>query len=182
MLVPDIVVGMSTGAPTTTREQFRAPVHSGRHRDGMHTALDVRTMGKSSTTRPAPSLSTARAALVDARRYRAEWLVAVAQGLTGPLDLVVQAATEEGEPLRTISLQQLLLSVPGWGHLRSAQVLRDLAGVLDVDCAVVGRHTVGWLLDPRAGGRRVLAWLDAHQRPRAPWPGFPFASARGWAR
>lgn len=130
---------------------------------------------------PAPSLAGARAALTSARRYRAERLLAVAGGELSALAVIAQAATAQGAPLRRISLRQLLLAVPHCGQQSTTRVLHDMAGVLTVDAAGLGGCTVGWLVDPRSGGRRMLAWLDAHQRPRPepPWPGFPYAPVRG---
>jgi hypothetical protein len=73
-----------------------------------------------------------------------------------------------------LSLRQVLLAQPAWGRKRTDAVIEHISSIFG------GRMerrqiTVGWLLDPRAGGRRFHAWLDAHQpKSRPPWPGFPY--------
>lgn len=123
------------------------------------------------------SITTARAALSQARRYRAEHLVAVAEGLLSPLDVITQAGTENGRPLRRITLRQLLLSQPGWGQRRTDRFLSALAARLGVT-SPVEEPTIAWLIDPRAGGRRMLVWLDVTQKKNTVWRGAPLAAHR----
>ncbi len=128
---------------------------------------------------PAPPLvpvETARAALTSARRYRAEWLMALAAGTVTTMDLLQQAATTQGRPLARLGLRQILGATPGNGD---ATVRRKLALLAD-ECGCPGlqvsRMTVGWLLDNRTQGRRFTAWLAAVEvgRREPAWPGFPF--------
>jgi hypothetical protein len=104
---------------------------------------------------------------------RAEYLVALAEGLLTINDVIDAASTAEGIPLRRISLRQLLTTQPGWGERRAAKVLSVVCSNMDVS-DVKGDLTIGWLIDPRAGYRRWLSWLDAHQaKIEGPWAGFP---------
>lgn len=127
--------------------------------------------------RPRPTLDTANAARTSARRYRAEWLIALTEGLINPFELFEQAATEEGKPLRKLSLRQVLLSQPGWGKSKTYPRLEMLRDTLKASNAE--KLTVGWLIDPRSGGRRFLTFLDIFTATKTepPWPGFPFAPA-----
>lgn len=117
------------------------------------------------------ALNTARRA---ASRTRAEWLMHINEGTLTPSDLMKEAARPEARPLLKLSLRQVLLSQQGWGRKRADGVIAHIAGV--IDGKIDTRHlTVGWLLDPRAGGRRFAAWLDAFQPKTGPlWPGFPY--------
>lgn len=126
-----------------------------------------------------PSIEVAREALSAARRTRAEYLIALTEGLIDISDLLAFAVTEDGAPLRRISLRQLLLSQPGWGERRTARVLSALSDRLGT-AERPKDMTIAWLIDPRSGGRRYLAWLDVRQaKSSAPWPGFPFATRKG---
>lgn len=122
-----------------------------------------------------PSVVSARAALSDARRQRAEYLIALSEGLLEPRDVVDAAALDAGRPLRKITLRQLHLSQEGWGERRTQRLLSAVAARIGLSEEHVKGKTVAWLIDPRSGGRRYLAWLDAQQeKDGAPWAGFPF--------
>lgn len=108
---------------------------------------------------PAPSIDKARAALNTARRQRAEYLVAITDGLVTVLDVIEAAAADSGRALRRISLRQLLLSQPGWGERRTNRILSALAARMGANDDPKDM-TIAWLIDPRSGGRRFLAWLD----------------------
>lgn len=82
-------------------------------------------------------------------------------------------AEQENRPLLRLRLRMLLRYQPGWGAVRADQVIDH---VLSVTGAKLDRRlvTVGWLLDPRAGGRRFTAWIDALEPKKdPPWTGFP---------
>lgn len=146
---------------------------------------------------PAP-LGQAVTALAAARRYRAQWLLAVADGGVTTLDVLQQAATIPGRPLTRLTLRQLLTAQPGVGNRTVDRQLGQIAA----ECGTPTRRgrpgartpggcaamTVGWLLDNRVRGVRLTAWLAAvevdHRDP-APWPGYPFtdpAPTRGGGR
>ncbi|MGL5827739.1 MAG: hypothetical protein ACRCYU_23465 [Nocardioides sp.] len=127
-------------------------------------------------TSPQPDVVRAREALATARATRAEYLVALAEGLLTPTDVLEAAAREEGKPLRRILVQQLHMSCKGVGPGTTKRLMAELAARVP-GCPPAHRVTVAWLLDPRAGGRRFLAWLDIQQPKSAPpWPGFPLAA------
>lgn len=117
-------------------------------------------------------------ALNSARReaslYRAEWLMSLTAGIVTIPDLMSEAANPEARALLKLSLRQVLLSQPGWGRRKAERILTHIESVTG---ARMERRkiTVGWLLDPRAGGRRYAAWLDAFEPKTTPHPGFPYA-------
>lgn len=128
---------------------------------------------------PRPPLARANQARRAATTYRAEWLVALAEDVVTLPDVLAHAATEEGRPLLRVRLHQLLTTQPGWGEVRAGRVLATLGEFLSEPGCATGR-TLAWLLDPRAGGRRVTAFLEAYfarRRHETPWPGFPYAKA-----
>lgn len=118
------------------------------------------------------------AALNSARRaaalYRAEWLMSITDGIVTLQELMTEASRPEARALLKLSLRQVLLSQPGWGRKKAEKILMHIESVTG---ATMERRkiTVGWLLDPRAGGRRYAAWLDAFEPKTTPWPGFPYA-------
>ena len=144
---------------------------------------------------PAPPrvpLATAVNALDAARRYRAQWLLALADGAITTLDLLAQAATIEGRPLTRLRLRQVLAAQPGVGEITVRRRLDQIAAECDhpsrpgtPGLRTPGGYasmTVGWLLDNRARGARFAAWLAAvevDRRTPAPWPGFPFTDGHG---
>lgn len=120
------------------------------------------------------SLALANVAKREAARTRSEWLISLGvEGLTTIPDLLRQATTEEGRPLRRITLRQLLLTQEGWGRARADRVLAHTTSLLGYE--PTSRLTVAWLIDARAGRRRVQALADALTERVVPWIGFPFA-------
>lgn len=119
-------------------------------------------------------IQRARAALGEARLLRSEYLVSVASGLLEPNDVIDAACTEEGTALRRINLVQLITSVPGVGKARAMRRLSEVSVRLGV-AEDMSKKNIGWLIDPRAQGRRFLVWLDTEQPKTTPWPGFPVA-------
>lgn len=118
--------------------------------------------------------TVASAALSQARRARAEHLLAYAQGLISASDLISAACTREGRSLRRITLKQFLLARPGVGATRTKEHLSRFAERLGIDADGLGAKPLAWLIDPRSGGRRILAWLDVSHERRSPVAGFPF--------
>lgn len=116
----------------------------------------------------------ARAHLDEARLQRSRHLIAITEGDLTALDVVGAACAEEGKPLRRISLRQLLLAQPRVGEQRARRHLSVVAAILGTN-EDLGTKSIAWLIDPRSGGRRLLAWLDAQQPRHELWPGFPFA-------
>ncbi|GAA4033698.1 hypothetical protein GCM10023063_16870 [Arthrobacter methylotrophus] len=126
-------------------------------------------------TPPAPTLEKANAARRSAAVYRAQWLMLIHDGMVTPGDVLADAAGPEARPLLNLSLRQLLLAQQGWGRTRADNVIDKILSVTD---AKIERRqvTIGWLLDPRAGGRRFAAWLDAFEpRSALGGAGFPYA-------
>jgi hypothetical protein len=125
-------------------------------------------------TPPAPTLEAANTARRSANLYRAQWLMLVHDGMVTPGDVLTDAAGPAARPLLKLSLRQLLLAQQGWGETRAYGVIDKILSVTD---AKIERRqvTIGWLLDPRAGGRRFAAWLDAFEpRSALGGAGFPY--------
>lgn len=126
------------------------------------------------STPPPNSIGALNAAREAAARVRGEWLLLVRDEIVGPNDVLTEAATPAGKPLLKLSVRQLLLARPGWGRKRTDAVIRKVSSVA-TGSIEARQMTVGWLLDPRSGGRRFAAWLDAFEPKAGPaWPGFPF--------
>lgn len=136
---------------------------------------------------PATPLPVANKALNAAVKMRAEYLLSITIGDITPLDLIRQAARPDGRPLLTIPLKKILSAQQGWGAKKAENALTEICAVLREDLKTDRKNghklTVGWLLDPRSGGRRLMAWVDVVEvRPRGnmpPWSGFPFAKNIG---
>jgi len=115
-----------------------------------------------------------------AASLRAEHTQSVAMGLLTIHDVIEAAGRPGGRPLLRISINQLLLAQPGWGTARTRTVLDRLRLMTETRSAKekVARLDIAWLVDPRARGTRLVAFLDVTCQPTgAPWPGFPFRPA-----
>ncbi|MEC5148803.1 hypothetical protein [Cryobacterium sp. GrIS_2_6] len=123
-------------------------------------------------------LATGRA---KANIERAEWLYAVNQpelGITVS-DVIREAVTNDA--LRRISLWQLLLSVPGWGEVHAARVIRNMHAAHGSTAAERKvKMNVGTIIDERRGGRLWVALADAMAREEAGGEsvpaGFPYTA------
>lgn len=124
----------------------------------------------------APTAEHARQAAALARRTRAEWLMGVAAEAISVDDVLAEAGRPTGRPLAAIGLRQLLASQAGWGMGRADRVVARVLSMSGATNPSGRRLTLGWLLDPRCGGVRYLAWCDALHTDRAspPWTGFPY--------
>lgn len=124
---------------------------------------------------PPTAVAVLNTAREQADRFRAEWLHLVHDEMVTPGDVLTEAGRPEAKPLLKVSIRQLLLAQKGWGRVRADAIIESIITVSEAK--IESRQvTIGWLLDPRAGGRRFAAWLDAFE-PRAalPGPGFPYA-------
>lgn len=111
----------------------------------------------------------------EAAQLRAEWLLNIHSELLDVNDLLHESVTPQGKPLLRLRLRQVLLSRPGRGRTRTDFIINRVAAVSGSKLEA-SKATVAWLLDPRTGGRRFAAWLDAQElKSGPPWPGFPFA-------
>ncbi|MEH0110793.1 hypothetical protein V6N00_13865 [Tersicoccus sp. MR15.9] len=125
--------------------------------------------------RPANSLTTLNTARRAAATTRARWLMGVHTGEVSIHDVLRAAATTRHKALLRVSLRQLLIAQVGWGPKSATRILSHVQAVAD-SSSTVASMSIGWLLDPRAGGRRFAAWEDAFaSKDCPPWPGFPHA-------
>lgn len=99
----------------------------------------------------------------------------VATGQISAFDVVLAAMGPDGAPLRRIRLDQLVLAQPNVGRVRATAFLSEVAARLDEAPGDISGKDVLWLTVPRAGAKRLYAWMDATKAHSAPWPGFPLA-------
>lgn len=130
---------------------------------------------------PPVSLEVANEARRAAREARAVALLRVRNGDMTPLDVINAAATEEGRPLMKLSIYQLLIAQEGWGDKKAKEAIRRIFEVLEMKQSDATSLKVGWVIDPRSGGRRFLAWVDVieirSRKVQPPWMGFPFTQS-----
>lgn len=99
--------------------------------------------------------------LDQARIVRGTWLAYLADGVFGLEDLLAEAATDEGFPLRRLRLHTVLAAMPEFGDTTARRVVDKLVDTLPgVGRRSYGDITVGWVMDGRSGGRRLLVLLD----------------------
>ncbi|MPN44724.1 hypothetical protein SDC9_192289 [bioreactor metagenome] len=117
-----------------------------------------------------------REARLRASATRTGWRLALVQGLVSVEQVIAAAATEDGKPLRRLTLREVLASRPGCGDVQANRVVARLRVLLGVkpDELPAKRMTVAWLLDGRASGR-AEAWACAVGDPTTVYAGFPFA-------
>lgn len=117
----------------------------------------------------------------NAERGRA--LLAVADGESTIWDVIVAGAATPRSPLLAIKLFQLLTARPDINRPKAERMLDHVATLTGKpwkDAAQRRRVTVRWLIDPRAGGARYDALVDAvlvvnRVLAPAPAPGFPYS-------
>lgn len=117
------------------------------------------------------------AARRNANKVRAEWLVAISEGILTADDLVRAACDPDGKPLLKISLRQLVMAQPGFGPARADRILGKMHVALFGHATPTDKvTTVAHLVDPRTVGRRYVAFRDAMCDRTTPVAGFPFAA------
>ena len=119
-----------------------------------------------------------------ANTARGELLQLIADGILTPWEGLVAAATADEKALHRLTLSQLVTAGPGIGQARAKAITDQVVHILSSTEAhtPTGSVTIGYILDDRARGRRLLAVLDAfisHSLIRsggdiAVWAGFPF--------
>lgn len=112
---------------------------------------------------------------------RSEYLQSVGAGLVSVHDVIASATSPHSRPLLRITVRQLLLAQQDWGETRTGECLRRVCLFTGTDTtrSAMNRLDIGWLMDPRARGTRLLAFIDATSPAsgQSPWPGFPFHPA-----
>ena len=125
---------------------------------------------------PVNDLTKVRAALAEARRFRAIWMHAIATRRCSVVDLLDAAIQPGGEPLRALVLTEVLGAQPGWPPRRARFTVAEVRRMLNVNPELPNRKvTVGWIVDGRTRGVRRRALADAlyrsHREPPVPhWP------------
>ena len=119
-------------------------------------------------------MSRQREVLAVANRNRAIALLHLSDGRIDLGELMLRARTTWPE-LRTIRLSkayktQLAAGRP-WTDVRS--LMFSTLGIEPIDDP---KLTIGWVVDPRAGGRRHYAFFDAAHPRTPPWPRFPWGA------
>ncbi len=126
---------------------------------------------------PHTDIARLRAANAAAARYRAEWMMSLHDGICTPVDLIQDACTLPGRPLRRLNLLQVVAAPPDSSMAGARSRLSAMARRLEQPGLDARKLTVGWLVDARSKGHRFVAYLDAVETDRdsPPWAGFPFA-------
>jgi hypothetical protein len=126
---------------------------------------------------PINDMVKVRAALSDARRFRAIWMHALATGRCSVADLLDASTQPGGEPLRALVLTEVLSAQPGWSPRHARFSVAEVRRMLKVDPRIANRRiTVGWVVDGRTRGIRRRALADALYRSgrEAPAPNWPW--------
>ena len=123
-------------------------------------------------------MNTLTEARLEAYRRRGEFILAVAEGRMKPHEVIAKADEPGSEVLRPITLKRLLGAMPGWGEAKTGRFISELALVTETSVKP-NRLTISWLIDRRAGGRRLIAYANLWQQEQRaerplPWPGFPY--------
>ena len=123
----------------------------------------------------APHISKTLLAAARARESRAHFLAEVLGGGLATVDSPWVACQSGDRRLLRVRLRQLLATAPHWDTGRTDAALGHIAAVTGSPGPELNTAPLAWLVDSRAAGRRMVAWLDAFRPRNAPWPGFPFA-------
>ena len=123
----------------------------------------------------APHISETLAAAARARKSRSHFLAEVLGGGISTVDAPWVACLSRDRGLLRVRLRQLLATAPHWDTGRTNAALGHIAAVTGTPGPEVSTVPLAWLVDQRAAGRRMLAWLDAFRPRTHPWPGFPYA-------
>lgn len=117
-------------------------------------------------------LNTARRA---ASRARAEWLVGLESGFVTVGDVLEYSTNENGAVVNKLKLRSMLTAAHG--APRAKAIVKHMLAILELEVPS-SELTVGWLMDQRTGGRRVMALADAlNPKTGPPFPGFPFRTS-----
>lgn len=132
-----------------------------------------------STTTDRPSLQAANEARREADAERGRALAELSVGASHVADILRRAYLPEDRALRRIPLVRLLSGQEGTSKRQARAVIRQTLSLLedrDRTEPQVDRITVMWVIDARAGGRRIRALADAlDPKEQGPWKGFPYA-------
>lgn len=109
----------------------------------------------------------------EARRYRAEWLLALKAGVVTLSDTIEQAQTEGGAPLGVLSMRDVLLTL-GLSSGKANAVLRQTVENIGAD-EKPGTLKVKWFTGRQTSSRRLMSLADAMTRaersaPTRSWP------------
>lgn len=120
-------------------------------------------------------VSVPAAELVAANRVRGEHLLLLASGAMSLGDFFV-AATDL-LPLQRVGLRRVLTTSGLFGVVDAERAVRKMLLLLGEDVPL-RKVTVGWVLDSRTFGRRLVVFADCvHLEPVVP-VGFPFTPLR----
>lgn len=117
-----------------------------------------------------------------ARRVRAEWIAGLEQKFVTLNDLLQFAASGDDAEREAVRRMRLTLALAAYlGSRKRAEVaVRHTVAVVEDDRASAVKDEpknvrVGWLLDRRTNGKRIMALADAlTPKTTAPVTGFPF--------
>ncbi len=127
------------------------------------------------------------------RADQEDWLGGIAVQAVTTLDLFAAATRPDGKSLLSLRLRRVLRVMPDssgetfmHGPTQTTRLLRLLGQrTASARGRVTTTPTVGWMVDPKANGRRLAVWCDLVLTPRSgadardvpPGSAFPFAGA-----
>lgn len=116
---------------------------------------------------------------------RGELLMDIAEGRLSAWEAIMSVVLDDRAALRSLRLDQILMTQEGVGAERARRVIEQILTVLEVPSGTTDAKdvTVGYILDSRAAGRRILATLEAFishgiigdAGELSVWPGFPYS-------
>lgn len=116
---------------------------------------------------------------------RGQLLQDVAEGRLSAWEAIMVATIDDRPALRKIRIDQIVMTQPGIGEFRARKVVDQILTILGIPAGTfsVRDVTIGFVLDTRSGGRRILAVIDAFlsygiirtDSELSVWPGFPYS-------
>lgn len=113
----------------------------------------------------------------EARRLKQRWFTDITAGDRTCYDLIEAACAADGSgrALHKSKILRVLAAQPGCSTREARAILRKVVSLLDKPTDTdLDALTIAWLIDSRAGGRRIAAYLDVTTALQVP-EGFPWS-------
>lgn len=113
----------------------------------------------------------------EARQLRQRWFVDITAGEKTCYDLIKAACAADGSgpALHKLKILRVLEAQPDCSAREARAILRKFVSLLDKPVRTdLDDLTIGWLIDSRAGGRRIATYLDVTTSLQVP-EGFPWS-------
>lgn len=113
----------------------------------------------------------------EARQLRQRWFADITVGEKTCYDLIKAACAADGSgrALHKLKIHHVLVAQPDCSAREARAILRKTVSLLDKPIGTdLDALTIGWLIDSRAGGRRIATYLDVTTALQVP-EGFPWS-------